>query len=262
MIRPPAAWFAKARTATNRALKEGANHRFDQGIIGDPLLRAAIEELFYRKCAYCESCLEEVGWDVEHFRPKGRVAEARPPMGYYWLAYKWRNLYASCKVCNQRRRDPPIWGDPRFKPAGGKLDKFPLSDERNRVRTPLGSLSREKALLLDPCVDNPEGHFKYDPTGRIFPRRQGDQRAEKTIEIFRLRDRRRLVRNRKRMIAAAMRWMAVVADLLAKGQKKLARRMRKCVWENLCIPDNPHAGAARAVWKEPKRFGIDLPSRR
>lgn len=254
-IRPSTQWRSNAEAATKKALKEEGKHAVNEEIIGDPALRMTLEELFYYKCVYCESCLEEAGWDVEHFRPKGRVAEDSLHPGYYWLAYKWTNLYASCKFCNQARRDAPIWGDPKYKPAAGKADQFPVADEKTRARTPADSIAKEKNLLLDPCRDEPDRYLTYDPTGQIFSIKAGDDRARATIDVFNLR-RRRLVRRRKRVISKVMKAMEDVAELRKEGQKGKAQRAKKRVWEVFCEPDDAWAGAARAVWADPERFSV------
>src|ERR1043166_3748097 len=89
LVRPPKSWFDAARSQTERALREKSSHAFDSGIYAHPQARAALEELFHHKCAYCETqATAGFDWDVEHFRPKGRVLERADHPGYYWLAYE------------------------------------------------------------------------------------------------------------------------------------------------------------------------------
>ena len=136
-IRPGASWFARAARGRERAAAEAGAHEADPGIYADDWVKAALEELFHRKCAYCEAPIgAEADWNVEHFRPKGRVAERHGHPGYYWLAYEWLNLYPVCEHCNQRRKDRPLWGDLQFAEAGGKQDQFPLEDEATRAMAP------------------------------------------------------------------------------------------------------------------------------
>ncbi|MEZ5007772.1 MAG: hypothetical protein R2753_06420 [Chitinophagales bacterium] len=53
-----------------------------------------------KKCCYCEKPIDK--GDLEHYRPKkgwkqnNGAAMTKP--GYYWLAYRWRNLLLSCKI--------------------------------------------------------------------------------------------------------------------------------------------------------------------
>ena len=71
---------------------------------------------YHNKCAYCER-LEKA--DIEHYRPKKKVAEDNTHNGYYWLCYEWTNLLPSCVKCNRE---------------GAKHSKFPILG--TRVYTP------------------------------------------------------------------------------------------------------------------------------
>ena len=153
-------------------------------------------ELFAGKCAYCEIRIQGAEWDVEHFRPKGRVQERPDHPGYYWLAYAWSNLYAACKYCNQRRLDKPTWLEPTTGPLAGKGDQFPLGDESTRAMAPGDDLTVEDRLLIDPCEDDPERYLGYDPVGQIFSI-DDDLRGERTISVFALSRRRLRVRRRE-----------------------------------------------------------------
>ena len=129
-IRPNDDWFTTAAEKTVEAEAEQGDHEVTDHY-KDVQIKIALEKLFNFKCAYCERDLSPP-WDVEHFRPKGRVAERREHPGYYWLAYEWTNLYPSCQNCNQRRKDQPVWGNADLTPgpAAGKLDQFPWWSKR------------------------------------------------------------------------------------------------------------------------------------
>ena len=98
----------------------------------------------HSKCCYCEQIQVPIHNDVEHYRPWSR---------YWWLAWNWDNLLFACRACNQ---------------AGGKLDAFPLRP--GSVALPPGSQppGDEAPELLDPSVDDPRDHirFELDPRGR------------------------------------------------------------------------------------------------
>ena len=161
-IRPNDAWFRRAAIATNTAIQEQGAHEIVESIYKHTQVRTALERLFHDKCAYCEwKVASGTDWDVDHFRPKGRVAERENHPGYYWLTYTWTNLYPSCIYCNESRKDKPRWADPSELPAAGKYDQFPLGDESTRVMSPdgLNDLVAEDALLLDPCKDHPSNTF-------------------------------------------------------------------------------------------------------
>jgi len=96
-------WMTRAANKTTDAINDGPAHVVTD-LYRDPNVKAALEKLFNYKCAYCETPgFAGFSWSVEHFRPKGSVAEDRSHPGYYWLAYTWTNLYPSCVFCNQRR---------------------------------------------------------------------------------------------------------------------------------------------------------------
>ena len=106
-IEPHSSWKTAAATKTTRAIADHADPDFEfTSTYKTASVKRALEKLFRGKCAYCEwKPGAGSSWDVEHFRPKGRVAERAEHPGYYWLAYTWTNLYFSCQMCNQSRTD-------------------------------------------------------------------------------------------------------------------------------------------------------------
>ena len=200
LIRPSAGWYKKARAATRTALQEQGAHVAAGNVYAHDEVRAALEKLFHEKCAYCESSLEEVGWNVEHYRPKGRVAKSPNHPGYYWLAYEWANLYPSCVPCNQRRKDKPCWDDMRTGVASGKADQFPLADETKRAMSHEDpkAIEKEEPLLIDPCRDDPSKFLAFVSTGKALGIDR-DPRGEATIRICNL-NRKRLRRKRHKAI--------------------------------------------------------------
>lgn len=200
-VAPGDPWFAKAKEWTGRAVREGRNHAPRGSIYGSDVVRAALEELFHRKCAYCESLVED--FDVDHYRPTGAVAESPGHSGYYWLAYDWTNLLPACRSCNQTRRDPPTWSDPESGPGAGKLHQFPLEEESERAQGPSDPLDREKPLLLNPCEDDPQDFFSYDVFSGKLVARRGNRRAETTIRVLNL-NRKRLCDRRKAAVASLL----------------------------------------------------------
>lgn len=124
--------------------------------------RYILRSLYYNKCAYCEKI--EYKPDVEHFRPKKRIANpGGNKQGYYWLCYNWTNLLPSCSSCNR----PP-----------GKLDQFPISGLRV-VNPPISNgallkvhcnlncsiLLAEQPKLLNPEIDDPENFIRIKWNG-------------------------------------------------------------------------------------------------
>jgi uncharacterized protein (TIGR02646 family) len=251
-IRPNRAWEAKAKKATAVAEQEGGVHKVREEIYRDEEVKKALEELFHRKCAYCET--KQEGFDVEHYRPKGRVAENPNHPGYYWLAYAWENLLPSCVFCNQSRRDPPTWDNPHTGPAAGKIDQFPLRDETKRAMDHTGSLAGEEPLLLNPCTDDPESEFKYDPFGEVVLDGQSD-RLIATVRICNL--------NRKRLKDARLIVLQATIEVLLeiKKARENGNLDHESSWtnhlKNRLMPDSTiHAGVVRDVVRDPVRFGI------
>jgi uncharacterized protein (TIGR02646 family) len=125
--------------------------KIDPDIYGHPDVKTALIEDQYEKCCYCEAKFIANGFgDVEHFRPKGGVRQDRrsnlEKPGYYWLAYSWDNLFFSCEVCNRRY----------------KRNWFPLFNPAFRARHHGQSVSRERALLLNPSQTNPGRYLKFN----------------------------------------------------------------------------------------------------
>lgn len=157
---------------------------------------AALNDLFHHKCAYCESSYMATSpADIEHFRPKGAIVirgtggekDKRDKPGYYWLAATWDNLLASCPDCNRARTHvfADLDSDDETPGVRGKENKFPLLDEKRRVRTPPASGEGTEArqrLLLDPCRDRPEAHLEFLPNGLIWARKTGSAYSRKGLE--------------------------------------------------------------------------------
>jgi hypothetical protein len=129
-------------------------------------------DAFYRKCAYCESKIGHVSAvQVEHYRPKRCLSDDLGTVshpGYFWLSYEWWNLLPTCNNCNTWHTDP-ISGQRN----PGKATKFPIQGAR--VLGPSQDcdgwhfeLAGERALLLNPYVDEPEAHIGFDANGLPF----------------------------------------------------------------------------------------------
>jgi hypothetical protein len=146
---------------------------------------------FNGKCAYCEVKLTagQIKGDVDHYRPKGgiidekgqivyvfdkRTNKNRPHPGYYWLAYEWWNLLPSCIGCNRPGRD--LSGE-----MGGKWNYFPVSGSYALWPGEEGS---EQPLLLNPWIDDPNDHLKFDDELGFIEHRTA--RGELTINLLKL----------------------------------------------------------------------------
>jgi uncharacterized protein (TIGR02646 family) len=156
--------------------------RFNTSILAP--IRKDLVDRFQSKCAYCETSLElnSIG-EIENFRPKGGARglnrQDYAPLHYWWLAYEWDNLLLACQICNQKY----------------KRDYFPLENESNRawIGATGEELSGEGALLIDPCLDNPDEHLKFNENGYV---EELTKKGKVTIEILGL-NRMELVEERK-----------------------------------------------------------------
>jgi len=169
---PAAAGTAPKRVKRTAAQKKAENLSFS-AYSDVPEVRQKLNEIFARKCAFCESILLGTqSGDIEHYRPKGAVVRPksvsnatpeRPHAGYFWLAGRWSNLLLACADCNRPRTQLDM---DRRERVIGKANFFPLSDEDKRAHEP-GALSAEEPLLLDPCREDPEPHLSFREDGVV-----------------------------------------------------------------------------------------------
>lgn len=123
---------------------------FVSSIYGAKSVKKALVKAQHQKCCFCESKVTHIAYgDVEHFRPKGGFRQDKDDAlgkpGYYWLAYKWGNLFFSCQICNQR-----------FK---GNL--FPLSNAVHRARSHHDDVAQEDPLFIDPEAMDPAEFISF-----------------------------------------------------------------------------------------------------
>ncbi len=254
-IQPPPSWFNNAADKTTEAKAQGEDHNPDSNVYGHDDLRRALLKLFHEKCAYCESKIAGVfDWEVEHFRPKGRVAEDLNHPGYYWLAYEWENLYTGCTHCNQRRRDRGTWENPQAGASAGKLDQFPLSDETKRAMDHTEDIAKEEPvrLLIDPCKDDPETELIFDVMGDAQPINSGD-RATSTISVLHL-NRSDLSKNRRLHVVFLRNMIERIRQELGSGPASAA--VQGVVLNEHARDNRPYAGLVRAILRDPVAFGF------
>jgi len=150
-------------------------------------IKQSLDELSESKCWYCESEQSRSDNAVDHFRPKGKVAECEDHEGYWWLAFDWRNYRLSCTFCNSSRVDAKK-GD-----TGGKQDYFPIFNEDSRAKQSTDDISLEQPCLLDPTNPDDPGLLWYDYSeGRALPKYAEDEdeqkfkRAKISIQLYHL----------------------------------------------------------------------------
>ena len=256
-ISPGEDWFHRSSMAREDAISkaESKDHRFLAHVYGAPEVKACLRELFFNKCAYCEYPLTRSDMNVEHYRPKARVAESPNHLGYYWLAYDWANLLPACQFCNQLRKETPERGITPTNRTSGKGDKFPLVDKNQRAYSPNDKVSRENPLLINPTVEEPSEHITFDPTGIPLPL---SEKGRVSIDIYNLNTRQLNVQ-RERIIRETAQLYNLRSKARANPHSPEAQQILHLIenWIEKKTEDSAdYAAAARAVAKEPERFGL------
>lgn len=136
-------------------------------------IRATLEQLQGRRCAYCEGDLDSLGQHIEHFRRKRCWPQ---------LTFSWDNLYWSC----------------------GQTDSCGHHKDH-------GAGHYDIADLIVPCVDDPDIYFRFRSDGTIGIRpglSAADQRrAEETLRVFNLNPQWGRLRNMRRAAVSGYLWM-------------------------------------------------------
>jgi len=156
-----------------------------------------------RKCCYCEKPINT--GDLEHYRPKkawqqfkGDPVE-RP--GYYWLAYRWKNILLACKECNETKT---------------KGNLFPIDGPR--AFSPACNLNIENAILINPYEEEPTqsiSYYKSDPISK-------NDRGRQTIDLLDLKNRNDLAAIRKDRYYI-FSYAKFIVDAAEKGEIELCK---------------------------------------
>jgi len=202
------------------------------------------------KCIYCETMIEgDIANDIEHFRPKAKVAVWKPPQifvtagvtptppagpkgdpGYRDLAYHPWNYAASCKVCNTVL----------------KKNYFPIAGTRQSTATDPRKMKSEQAYFIYPIGDfddNPQSLMRFDGMHPEPTAPQGAReylRAIVTIEVFQLND---AVRRKELFRARALLLRALYKELLTNSDpaSTLAHKAEADRWIAIYLdPRQPH----------------------
>lgn len=146
----------------------------------DKELKKYLHEVFHGKCGYCETKIEspELG-TVDRYRPNNGVRDKNEYHQdlYWWLTFEWNNLIYSCKECNQF-----------------KGNYFPIKGRRALNEN--DGYENEHRMLLNPYLDEPGNHLRYEDNDRGHIDALTDE-GNQTIELLRL-NRTDLVEGRKR----------------------------------------------------------------
>lgn len=115
-------------------------------------IRASLEVMQGRRCAYCEGGIDELGQHIEHFRRK---------RDYPALTFDWSNLFWSCDQTDS---------------CGHFKDR--------------GTGAYNPDDLVDPCGDDPDEYFLFRSDGTISVREglppNREHSAVETLRVFSL----------------------------------------------------------------------------
>ncbi len=210
--------------------------------------------VFGGKCAYCETYLKDFqNPDVEHYRPKlGVTDENDDPVivdygdgsvdhvGYFWLAYDWRNLLPSCQKCNQAS---DIDGE-----KIGKHNRFPV---RGVHACYDDELHLEDPLLLNPTFDNPEEHIRVNLKDGALEPIENSEKGSMTLKVLGLNVRERLMQRRAGKIRETL---ALFVELTMERDPERARELGAELRE---LMNGEYALVVRTVVAEQKRRMAD-----
>jgi len=231
--------------ARKTAITEGLKKKSRQQVWRD--LAKPLSVLQNGKCWYSESKNPTSDKDVDHFRPKNRVAEDPDHEGYWWLAFNWRNYRYSCQWCNQRRVDAANGTD------GGKLDRFPVAPGSFRARLEGDNWRQEEVELLDPIDPEDWKLLTFLPNGQPTPAKdkgtREHDRAATSIRIYHLHCR-ELVIERKNLAGKIERLIQYMETLRSKINDPEMRELYKSQQRELlkAIKDNAEYSAAALAY--------------
>ena len=196
----------------------GYDHRTDtwKSLTGEhkQQIRACLETLQGRRCAYCEGDLDLLGQHIEHFRRKSRFQ-------FPELTFAWSNLYWSCD-CDDS------CGHYKDKRAGA----YDVAD------------------LLNPCLDDPDKFFRFRSDGRISLRDGlGEidlRRAQETLRVLNLDP--QWGRLRKMRAAVLVGYVSLVDDGAGLSNGELREYFEDVL---LAAEAEPFSTAIRHVLTEP-----------
>lgn len=167
-----------------------------------PDVDLGIYQAFRRKCAYCESAVDMLHVGLHRPRSNAAGRGGTSPDHYWWLAWEWRNMYLVCAACLR-----------------AKGSAFPVDGQRALPEEPYERVAAtERAMLLDPCAEEPEGLLLFDDSGRVVAT---DLRAMTTIDVIGL-NRQTLVQ-RRRQEAARVRGQLAALDGLVRAHPGVIR---------------------------------------
>ncbi len=194
----------KCYNKINEALTKGEKCSSNSHYYGDENIRNLLKKTYANKCAYCESDIAAIGFQIEHYRPKGEVKEDKKHDGYYWLSCEWTNLFCACPACNVSKSSHfPIDNN------GIRIYNPPVNETKlDKAKCKLNYLDlvNEKPLIINPEESDfePKLHFLISPSGTI---RGKTKRGIETVEKCKLNRTGLAIDNRKKIVDNHLRYL-------------------------------------------------------
>jgi hypothetical protein len=147
----------------------------------------------------------------------------------------------------------------------GKANRFPIGNEAQRARRP-GSERRERRILLNPCLDNPDRHLRFLENGDVCAAEIRGRQSEigvVSIEVYGL-DRPDLVSARRAVLTEVQGIIAKIRKFRARlDQPNTAENRRREIEDDIateiaelkgrCAANQPYAGMVRQVVRRFRR---------
>lgn len=256
----PDGWIQKAQDALDEVRNAPADKRNalieSKRAIWHSLVKQ-LRDLSNSKCWYSEAPQSGADQDVDHYRPKNRVAENKDHGGYWWLAFDQSNFRLSCTYCNQRRTQ----GDTK----GGKWDHFPLLVEGDRIcdECEPARLARETPLLLDPCDESEVALLYFDDDGvpRIPEKihENLEKKLRTSIRLYHL-DHDSFVKGRNIQLDLAKKALKggmEAFEAVANGDNTQRQRVADSIssLRQLLMPDKPYTSAVKCFLRGRRHEG-------
>jgi uncharacterized protein (TIGR02646 family) len=239
-------------TARRQAISDGLDQPKRKKIWRD--LESELARLKNGKCWYSESPNSGSDKDIDHFRPKSRVAEDPNHEGYWWLAFNWNNYRYSCKRCNQRRNNQRH-NDIENRTDGGKWDHFPISSNSFRAQRESDNWRLEEIDLLDPIDPDDWKLLTFLPNGQSTPTKLPDtreyHRARTSIHIYHLHHY-ELVRDRKALatkIRLLVEDMEILQPKITDPEMRILYKNQQKILLRSIHPNSEYSAAALAYAK-------------
>jgi len=155
-------------------------------------IKWTLKQIYYEKCAFCESDLTNEYGEIEHYRPKNRSEKESKDCdkgkSYYWLAFSWDNLLPACKRCNGKKSNCFDIDGEYKEYQGERLEDLHLVTQKYN--------EAEKPKLIHPEYDTFEKDIVFDSKGKMH---SDNVRVAYTIRVCDL-NRENLVNSREEIV--------------------------------------------------------------